>query len=261
MINLSAHTILTRRPGTRLAEGQITHIERHPIDLGLAEQQHAHYRDALTVAGGHVIDLPPDDDHPDSTFVEDALIALPEGFILTRPGAPSRRDEPARLQPHLPADRPLISLSGPGTLDGGDVLRIGQTLYVGLTTRTNAAGIAALGAVVEKWGYTVFSVPVAGSLHLKTAATALADDLILANPAWVDPSAWQTARVISIDPAEPFAGNSLSIGDRVLMQTAHPRTSERVRKEGFDIHLVDISEFAKMEAGLTCLSVIIPELD
>lgn len=252
--------ILTRRPGARLAEGQVTHIERTSIDLELAQQQHEHYRAALAAAGGHVIDLAPDDERPDSTFVEDALIALPECFILTRPGAPSRRDEPERLSRHVPADRPLIRLQAPATLDGGDVLRIGRTLFVGLTTRTNEAGIDALRYALGAWTYAVVPVPVTGSLHLKTAVTALADDLILANTAWVDLSPLQPTRIIPVDPREPFAGNSLRIGDRILMQAAHPRTSDLVREAGFDVHRVDISEFAKMEAGLTCLSVIIPDV-
>ena len=249
---------LTRRPSRRLAHGERTHLERVSIDFSLAEAQHEAYRAALSHNGAALIELPALDAHPDAVFVEDVVLALPEVFILCRPGAASRAAEPALLAPHLPKDRPVARLDAQATLDGGDVLCVGRTLFVGISTRTNAAAVAALASVVSRFGYRVEAVQTTGALHLKTAVTALASDLLLMNPAWLAGDAFPGWRRIHVDPGEPFAGNSLGIGDALFMQSAHQRTAEHVAAAGFAVDLMDISEFAKAEAGLTCLSVIIP---
>ncbi len=249
---------LTRRPSKSLAHGERTHLERVPIDFALAEAQHAAYRDALAGRGLSLIDLPALEAHPDGVFVEDAVLALPEVFILCRPGAASRAAEAELIAPHLPDDRPVVRLDAQASLDGGDVLLVGRTLFVGRSTRTNMAAVSALASAVSRFGYAVEPVPLAGALHLKTAVTALAPDLLLMNAAWLASDAFAGWRRVLVDPVEPFAANSLKIGAALFMQSAHRRTAERVAAAGFSLDLLDISEFARAEAGLTCLSVVIP---
>ena len=249
---------LLRAPSPSLAQCELTHIDRVPIDIDRALGQHRAYADLLVDLGIAVTVLDPLPDYPDSCFVEDAALAFADGFVLTSPGAASRRAEPALLRASLPDDRPVLSIDLPGTLDGGDVLYVGKSVFVGLTSRTNAAGIDALRAALAPFGYSVTAVPGDAALHLKTAVTAASDHCVLINPAWVDRTLFTAFDQIEADPAEPFAGNCLRVGDTLVMQVAHPRTADRLRAKGFRVETVDVSEFAKAEAGLTCLSVLIP---
>lgn len=250
---------ITRRASPRMAECELTHIERTPISSSLADDQHAAYRQALAACGVTLVDLPPLDDHPDCAFVEDLVVALPEVTLLCRPGAVSRRGEVEAIVTALPADRPVERIREPATIDGGDVLRIGRDLFIGRSSRTNDDGIAAVADVVRRFGYSVTAVDVPGALHLKTAATAIADDLLLINPAWVDAAALGGRRCIEVAPHEPFGANGLCVGDRLLYGTSNPATARRIEAAGISVELVDISEFAKAEAGLTCLSVLVPD--
>ncbi len=250
--------VLTRRPTVRMDQGALTFMERSAIDTVLAERQHAIYRNAVTYTGVTLIDAPSDDRFPDSTFVEDVLLALPECFILCRPGTPSRENEPDLIISHLPNDRPMIRIEAPATLDGGDVLRIDREIFVGLSSRTNEAAVIMLREFLAEHNYTVSAVQMSGSLHLKTAITAVTSDMLVANRAWVDVAPFGNRRIIDVDPSESFAGNTLRVGSRLYMQTAHCLTAERLRDAGLSVDLLDISEFAKSEAGLTCMSVLIP---
>ena len=248
---------ITRQPSPLMADAcELTHVDRIPIDNVRAAHQHAAYVAALNASGASVSVLPALAGHADCAFVEDPLIILPELVIVCRPGTASRRGEGDTLLASVPDDRPHIRIVAPATIEGGDVLCVGRTLYVGLSSRTNAAGITALTQAVRVHGYAVVAVPVPGALHLKTAITALASDLFVANPAWIDTSHFAGARFITVDPSEPFAGNLLPTGDIVLIAAAHPRMAERILTHGFRPIAVDISEFAKAEAGLTCMSVI-----
>lgn len=249
---------ITRRPSRRMMEAELTHIGRVPIDIGVANTQHQAYRSALGVLGAEVMDLPALDAYPDCAFVEDVCLALPEMFLLTRPGAPSRRGELDGLAPALPADRPVARLEGPATLDGGDVLIVGRTLFVGLSTRTNRAAVEALIEMLGPHGYQVTAVEVARSLHLKTAVTALPDGRLLINPKWVDAARFAARDAIQAPEQEPFGANTLSLGDTVLAQASTPRTAERLTAEGYVVQAIEIGEFAKAEAGLTCMSIIVP---
>jgi dimethylargininase len=198
-------------------------------------------------------------------FVEDAAVVLGDLAILTRPGAPSRRDEPAHLRPALEAlGLRMAALQAPGTLDGGDVLRVGARLYVGEGTRTDARGIAqlaALAALAAAQGLEVVGVPLGPSLHLKTAVSALDDRTLLANRAWVDATRFASMQVIDVDPAEPFAANVLRLGKALIVNAAFPATRRIVeshaRAHGLAVHAVDIGEFGKAEAGLTCLGIAV----
>jgi dimethylargininase len=242
-----------------MAEAELTHIERLPIDMDRAIRQHEAYCHALAAIGAKVIALPALDDHPDCAFVEDVLVSLPEISILCRPGAASRRGEVFAIDGALPTGSPTARISDPGTLDGGDVLCIGKRIFVGRSTRTNAAGVAQLANIVGSHDYAVTTVEVAGALHLKTAVTALAHDLLLVNPNWIDASVFDGFGQISVAPGEEFAANSLAIGKHVFMAAEFPCTSARIAAAGLEVTPIDISEFAKAEAGLTCLSVVLPE--
>lgn len=256
MVNEGAMAI-TRRPGEDLTRVELTHLPRAPIDPERAEAQHAQYRETIRALGLAVMDLPALAGFCDAVFVEDGLLALPEAFVLCRPGAASRGGEVDSLAAVLPDDRPVLRLSSPSTLDGGDVLRIGREIWVGLSGRTNAAAIGQLGDLLSPFGYRVTPAPLTGALHLKTAVTAPDPETVLVNPAWTDPTLYGR-RVIETPPQEPFAANCLPLAGQVFVQSGHPATAERLDAAGFRARLIDVSELAKAEAGLTCMSVIVP---
>jgi len=259
---MTALVALTRLPAQRLAEGcELTFLARRLIDADRLRAEHRAYRDALASAGARVIALDPIEALPDSAFVEDAAVVLDEIAVLTRPGAASRRDEPAHVEAPLRTHRRRVaSLPAPGTLEGGDVLRIGDTLFVGESVRTDRAGIDAFAALVGGFGYRVVPVPVHGSLHLKTACTALDAGTVLVNPAWLDADAFAGLARIDVDADEPFAANVLALGDTLIANAAFPGTLARVRahaaRGGRRVLPVALSEFGKAEAGLTCLSLV-----
>lgn len=248
---------ILRAVSPSLAQCEITHIDRVPIDVDRARAQHHAYEEALARLGVSVIALPAEPDLPDSVFVEDTAVVLDEIAVMTRPGAISRRPEVHSIAPTLAAHRPLLWINEPAMIDGGDVLRIGKTIYVGLSTRSDPAGIAALAKIVEPYGYSVRGVPISGCLHLKSAATLLTANRLLVNPAWVDPKAFDDCSFVEIDPEEPSAANALRIGDAVIFPTAYPRTLERITKFVEKIENVDVSELAKAEGAVTCCSLII----
>jgi dimethylargininase len=254
----SSFKALTRRPAADMGGVELTHIKREPIDGAVAGGQHDAYRAALADAGADLIDLPPLAAHPDAVFVEDVLLALPEAFVLTRPGALSRRGEVASVEAALPADRPVLRLAEPATLDGGDVLRLGRTLYVGRSSRTNEAGVDALRGALSPWNYRVEGVDLAGALHLKTVVSPLPGGVLLIDPKFFPADPFDGASRIEIHPAEPEAPNSVCPGGRVILQMSCPRTAERVFRAGFEVALLDVGEFNKAEAGLSCMSVLIP---
>jgi dimethylargininase len=249
--------ILTRRPGPRLADGELTFLQRAMPDLELAAKQHQDYRHALS-AHAPIIDVPAHSDFPDAVFVEDAILALPECFVLCRSAAASRVGEVESLKPFLPQDRPQFAIEAPASLDGGDVLLIERRLFVGMSSRTNHAAIQRLRALLTQFDYEVIPVAVHGALHLKTAVTALDAGTLFANRAWVDVAAFGAMRCLDVCPEEPFAGNTLRIGGTRWVQSAHVKTATLLRDAGFAVETLDISEFAKLEAGLTCMSVQIP---
>ena len=248
---------LVHAPPPNLAAGVRTHVARQPIDLGRALVQHIFYSRALTDCGARVRVLNVNISEPDGAFLEDTAIVLDELAILCSMGTEARRAEPARLEPILREYRRVERVELPATIEGGDVLRIGRRLLVGSSSRTNAAGIAALADLVGPFGYEVTSVPVTGCLHLKTACTALPDGRLLVNPAWIDRTAMNGHDLIEVPPNEPWAANTLTIGQRVILPAAHPQSAEVIRSLGFEPVPVDLSEFAKAEAGVTCLSLLI----
>lgn len=246
---------LLRAPSHNMEKAERTFVDWSPVDFAEALRQHDAYAKALEMLGAEVHVLPALDEYPDCAFIEDTAIAVPEAFVLTRPGAASRRGEVVSVAEALPQDRVLLSISGFATLDGGDLLRIGRNVFVGNSTRTDQAGIDQLSQHLLKFGYVIHTVPVAKALHLKTAVTALPDGRLLLNPAWVDADVFGEHDAILIDPDEPFGANTLTIGDIVMVQANAPRTAEKLERLGFELCVVDISQFNLVEAGLTCLSV------
>jgi dimethylargininase len=211
----------------------------------------------LENCGCRVVALPPCPELPDATFLEDTAVVLDEVAILCSPGAISRQGEVAAIEPFLGVQRPLARIQLPATLDGGDVLRIGRTLWVGRSSRTNAAGIASLETIARRFGYAVESVDVRGALHLKTACTALPNGRLLVNPEWIEPAPLAQMERIEVPRDEPFAANILPIGARVVCAAAFPQTAALLVTEGYDILPVEIGEFAKAEGGVTCLSILL----
>lgn len=247
---------LTREISPALAECELTHLARTPIDVERARQQHAAYEHALAEAGCEVRRLPADDGMPDSVFIEDTAVVLDEVAVITRPGAPSRRTETAAVEDALAAHRPLVRIQAPGTLDGGDVLVADRTVFVGRSARTNEAGIGQMRDALAPFGYEVRAVPVDGCLHLMTAVTRVADGVLLINRDWAPANASAGWELVDIDPAEPFAANALLVVGRVIYPTDFPRTLERLRARGIDVLPVPADELAKAEGGVTCCSLI-----
>lgn len=250
---------LIRDVGPALGECELTHLDRAPIDPALAARQHQAYRTALERLGCRIRVVPPAPGHPDAVFVEDAAVILDEVAVATRPGARSRRGEVAGVAVVASEYRPLRRIERPGTVDGGDVLRVGRTIFVGASERTNAEGFRQLRAILEPAGYELRRVDVDGCLHLKTAVTAVSGDTLLLNPDWVDGAALAGYDLVEVDPAEPFGANVLRIGAVLLMAAAHPRTRRRLEARGLRVETVDVSELAKAEGGVTCCSILLTE--
>jgi dimethylargininase len=251
---------ITRDISASLESCELTHVPRVPIDLVRARAQHAAYEHMLQTLGCTIHRLPADDTMPDSVFIEDTAIVVDEVAIVTRPGAVSRRGEVTAVADALRPHRRLVCLEPPATLDGGDVLIAGRRVFVGRTARTNGDGVAQLQRALEPFGYRVTAVPVERCLHLKSAVTAVDDDLLLMNPAWIDPAAFPGVARLDVDPREPAAANVLRVGGPLLYASAFPRTRDRLVARGFDPALVDASELAKAEGAVTCCSLLVGDV-
>ena len=221
---------ITRPVSASLAACELTHLAREPITVARAATQHAVYEQLLGSLGATLVQAPAAPDFPDAVFIEDTAVVLDEVAVLTRPGAPSRRGELDDVATVLARYRRLLSMAGPATLDGGDVLRLGRTLYVGRAGRTNDAGIEQLRSLVAPFDYQVIGVAFSGCLHLKSAVTDVADGLLLLNPAWVSADAFAGCEGLPVDEHEPHAANALRFGDRVIFPAQHPRTRDRLRE-------------------------------
>ena len=248
---------LTRKISPRMRECQLTHLARASIDLGLAGEQHLAYERELEALGCKVTSLPAERELPDSVFVEDVAVAFDELAILARPGAESRRAEVESIAEALRPHRKLARIEAPGTLDGGDVLAAGKRVFVGLSRRTNQAGIEQMRALLEPHGYAVEGVPVERCLHLKSAVTEVAEGRLLINPAWIEPDAFRDFELIEVDAAEPFAANALLVKGVAVYPAAYERTRKRLDQRGIGVVTVEVSELAKAEGGVTCCSLIL----
>jgi dimethylargininase len=248
---VSAGTAIVRRPSPRLGDGIVTHLERTPVDVDRALEQWDGYVDALREHGWTILEAAPADDCPDGVFVEDAAVVLGGAAVLTRPGAPERRAEVASVAATLSklglARHEIVA---PATLDGGDVMVVGDTAYVGLTGRTNAEGARQL---EQATGVPVVAVPLSNVLHLKSAVTALPDGAVIGNPAALDDPSVFTDFVAAPEEA---GAHVVSLGDGALMMsTGAPRTAELLAARGYRPLIVEIGEFEKLEGCVTCLSI------
>jgi dimethylargininase len=249
-------TAIVRGVSPAAARCELTFLERRAIDYAKAVEQHAEYAALLARLGARVVSLPAETDLPDSMFVEDPAIVLDELAVILPMGVESRRREVPSLAAALAPYRPLESIKLPGTVEGGDVLRIGRKLFVGLTRRTNEEGIRQLRAIVAPHGYEVAAVPVTGCLHLKSAVTSVGHNTLLANRAWLDTAPFTGCDWVDVDAREPHAANALALGNTVILPTSFPRTRARLEARGFRVTPLDISELQKAEAGLTCSSLL-----
>src|SRR5712692_4478980 len=228
-------TAITRAVSPAIVNCELSFIDRKPIDLATAQEQHRAYETLLGKLGVRVISLPSEADLPDSMFVEDPAIVLDELAVILPLGTDTRRREAPSLAQALVKFRKLEYVSLPGTLEGGDVLRIGRKLFVGVTRRSNAEGIRQLAAILSPYNYEVIAVPVTGCLHLKSAVTHLGRNTLLANRAWFDATPFAGYEWIDVDPTEPHAANALALGGTIILPASFPRTRARIEVLGFRV--------------------------
>ena len=229
---------------------------REPLDVHLALAQHFAYVQLLTQLGAEVVQLPPEPDMPDAVFVEDTAIVLDEIAVTMRPGASARRREIGSVARVLADYRPIEHVRAPGTLDGGDVMRIERTLYVGRSKRSDEEGITQLREIVAKHGYRVAAVPVTGCLHLKSACSYVGSGAVLINRSWVPAESFSDLELIEVARAEPRAANSFFVGDTLVMASNFPETRARLERSGRRVRTTDLSELQKAEAGGSCMSIV-----
>lgn len=235
---------------------ELTHLQRTPIDVARAREQHHAYEQTLRDLGCRIESLPEEPALADSVFVEDTAIVLDDVAVITRPGAASRRPETESIAAVLGKYRDLVRIESPGTLDGGDVLRVERTLYVGTSSRSSASGIEQLAALLLPFGYRVLAVAVQGCLHLKSAVTQVGPDQLLINSRYVERAHFPGMRFVEVDAAEPLAANALMLGGEVIYSRSYPRTAETLRRHGIRVHTVAMSETEKAEGAVTCCSLL-----
>jgi dimethylargininase len=247
---------LVRAPSSRLAEGIVTYVSRTPVDVAQARAQHGAYAEALADSGWQTRYVPTAEDCPDSVFIEDTVVVCEDLAVLARPGAPARRAEVAGVAAILRSlGLRTARIHEPGTLDGGDVLQVAHTVYVGRGGRTNGAGIGQLRALLAPLGRTVIAVPLGNVLHLKSAVTALPDGTFLLLPQLLPAGLFPAVRRVE----EEGGCHVVPLGgDRVLIAASAPRTAGLLADLGFTPVVVDIGEFEKLEGCVTCLSVLLP---
>ncbi|MBI5946084.1 MAG: dimethylargininase [Chloroflexi bacterium] len=248
---------ITRDVSPRFNECEITHIERTPIDVEIARAQHRAYVHALASLGCQVVELPAEADLPDSVFVEDIAFILDEVAVITRPGADSRKPETDSITRAVSPHRPLVHVTAPATVDGGDVLVLGKTIYVGLSSRSNPTAIEQLQNLLSVYGYKVIDAEMTDCLHLKTAVTKVDDKTLLINKNWVSPEYFKGYDLIEVHPSEPFAANCLPVNGQIIYPTSFPNTCAKLEARGYKIKHVTVDELAKAEGAVTCCSLII----
>ncbi|GLY90017.1 dimethylargininase [Actinoallomurus iriomotensis] len=252
---MGERTALVRRPSPRLGDGIVTHIERRPVDAALAARQHETYVAALESAGWRVRWLPPADDLPDGVFVEDTVVVCDDLAVLGRPRVPERVEEIPSMEGTVAELGLEVTRIDEGFLDGGDVLQVGNTVYAGRSARTNEDAICQLTRQVATRGRRLVPVALNDCLHLKTAMTALPDGSLIGVPELVDTSALPYLRVAQ----ESAGAHVVVLGEKqVLVGASAPRTADQLTAEGYDVTVVDIGEFEKLEGCVTCLSVLVP---
>ena len=247
---------ITREVSPSINNCELTFHAREPIDVTKAIAQHKAYENILAELGCEIVSLPAEPDLPDAVFVEDPAIVVDEVAVILNMGALSRRPEARTLADALSRYRPLKYLTEPGTMDGGDVLRIGRKIFVGLTSRTNEQGIDQLRDLLHAYGYDVEAIKVTKCLHLKSACSYIGNNTILINRSFIDVAPFRDFVFIDVPAEEPNAANALLVNDVVIIPTSFPKTRALLEQKGFRVRTVDLSELQKAEAGVTCTSSI-----
>jgi dimethylargininase len=247
---------ITRAPSSRMHAGERTYVDEAPIDADLAIRQHEGYEDALRGCGARVIRLGGDCDLPDCVFVEDTAIVLDEVAVLMSMGARSRRGEVPAIEAALREFRPIARVGMPATIDGGDVVVSGRDVFVGLSQRTNQEAIGRLRSILAPFDYRVTAVPVLRCLHLKSACSALPDGRMFVNADLIDASPLRDREIVPVPSGEELAGDVLVIGDRIIVSDAFSESIARLSSLGWTVIPVSVSEFAKAEGGVTCMSLV-----
>lgn len=246
-------TAIVRRPGPRLSEGLVTHIDRTPIDLALAQSQWERYVEVFREQGWRIVEVPAADDCPDAVFVEDTAVVAGDMAVVCRPGAPERALEVVAVPDVLAAVGLDVVHLSEGFLDGGDVLKVADTVYIGVGGRTDTAGASAFGELVSTRGFRAVQVPTTKVLHLKSAVTALPDGTIIGYPPDVD-SIDVFERFLAVP--EPDGAHVVVLDEHsVLLAASAPETAVLLRSRGLDVVTVDIAEFIRLEGCVTCLSI------
>ncbi len=251
---MHAFTALVRKPGPKFSQALSEHPQKNSIHLATALRQHERYVAALKEAGGEVVRLPPQDHLPDATFVEDTAVVLDDKILLCPMKKSSRREEVQSIAPALKMYRRCVTLDSPATLDGGDVMNTPDTIFVGISKRTNLAAAAALSKLTSK---KIIPVAVTKGLHLKSAATFLADNFLIIDPARIDVANLRHFDCIEVAASESYSANCLVLGNAVLMPAGFPNVGEKIRARGFKTVELEMSEFEKADGSVTCLSLIL----
>jgi dimethylargininase len=249
-------TAVTREVSAAVGDCELTFLPRVKIDIGRVSQQHQKYQTVLSSLGCEVVTVPTEPSLADSVFIEDTANVLDEVAVLCRPGVQSRRLEVAGVEDVLKRYRTIASINAPGTLDGGDLLRVGKVIYAGLSTRSNQSGIEQLRDIVSDYGFSVKTIAITKCLHLKSAVSEVAPGLLLINSDWIKRSALGDFDLIDVDREEAHAANALLVGRRVIYPSSFPRTMKKLVARGIEVIPVDMSELQKAEGAATCCSLI-----
>lgn len=247
---------ITRAISSAMQNCELTHLQRQPLDLNIAREQHAAYNDALRALNVTVIELDEQAELADSVFVEDTALVFDELAVITRPGADSRQAETASIAEALAPYRKRLFIEAPGLLDGGDVLLIDRHVYVGLSSRSNEHAVKQLSDHLTAYDYRVTGLNLGKCLHLKTAVTAIDNETVLLNPDWIDRSLFSDYKVVEVHSDEAFAANIVRIGNALLYASTFPKTQKMIEKMGYPVTCVNMSELAKAEGAVTCCSLI-----
>jgi dimethylargininase len=253
---MSSLMAVTRAVSPQMGACQLTHVPRVPIDVALAAEQHAAYERTLEQLGCTIHRLPAGADMPDSVFIEDTAVVLDEISIIMRPGAASRRGETTAVEEWLKHRILIGRIEPPATMDGGDVMVVGRSIFVGASSRTSQAGLDQFRAIVEYFGYSMTIIEVRGCLHLKSAVSAAGEETLLINPRWVSADRFAEYRLVAVHPEEQLAANVMRVGEDLVYSAAYPRTLECLVGVGARVTTVDVSELAKAEGAVTCCSLI-----
>lgn len=253
-------TAITREVSSSINRCELSFQTRKPIDLAKAIAQHKAYQDCLAELGVRVVSLPAEPGLPDAVFVEDPVIVVDEIAVISIMGAQSRRPEAKSLADAVSRYRPIKFLVEPATLDGGDVLRVGRSVFVGLSRRTNREGVGQLSDILRAYDYRVQPVEVRGCLHLKSACSYIGSETLLLNRAWIDAERLRGFELLDVPGDEPAAANVLLLNDVAIMPASFPKTRALLEERGFRVRAIDVSELQKAEAGVTCCSVIFKTL-